>query len=73
LEQLTFYGATRRFTLDFYLKRFGIKSSKEGGIDGTMITKMFKEGKNKEISRYCAKDVKATAELFDYWDKYLKF
>lgn len=73
LEQLTFYGATRRFTLDFYLKRFGIKSSKEDGIDGTKITQMFRDGRNQEIARYCAKDVKATAELFKYWEEYLKF
>ncbi|MDD3498113.1 MAG: ribonuclease H-like domain-containing protein [Candidatus Moranbacteria bacterium] len=73
LEQLTFYGATRRFTLDFYLKRFGIKSSKENGVEGSQITQMFREGKTKEIARYCAKDVKATAELFKYWEDYLKF
>lgn len=73
LEQLTFYGATRRFTLDFYLKRFGIKSSKENGVEGSQITRMFREGKTKEIARYCAKDVKATAELFGYWENYLKF
>lgn len=73
LEQFTFYGATRRFTLDFYLKRFGIKSSKEDGVDGSMITQMFQDGKRKEIALYCAKDVKATAELFRYWEAYLKF
>jgi len=73
LEQFTFYGATRRFTLDFYLKRFGIKSSKDGGIDGSKVTQMFRDGKRKEIARYCAKDVKATAELFKYWEEYLKF
>ena len=73
LEQFTFYGATRRFTLDFYLKRFGIKSSKEDGVDGSQITQMFRDGKRKEIARYCAKDVKATAKLFKYWEEYLKF
>ena len=73
LEQLTFYGSTRRFALDFYLKRFGIKSSKDDGVDGSKMTKMFHDGKRKEIARYCAKDVKATAKLFKYWEEYLKF
>jgi 3'-5' exonuclease len=73
LEQFTFYGATRRFTLDFYLKRFGIKSSKEGGVDGSQVTQMFRDGRNKEIAKYCARDVIATAKLFKYWEDYLKF
>ena len=37
LDQLTFYGAVRRYSLDFYAKSFGIKSSKEEGVDGSMV------------------------------------
>lgn len=73
LEQLTFYGATRKFNLDFCLKAFGIKSSKSEGIDGSMVGKFYKDGKYKEIARYCARDLEATKELFEYWDKYLRF
>lgn len=73
LEQLSYYGASRRFNLDFYAKRFGIKSPKDEGIDGTMISKLFKEGRHKEIALYCSRDIQATAELFLYWDEYLKF
>jgi len=73
LEQFSYYGASRRFNLDFYSKRFGIKSPKDEGVDGSMVSKMFKEGKNKEIARYCARDIKATAKLFQYWDEYLRF
>lgn len=73
LEQLTFYGATRRFSLDFYAKNFGIRSSKEEGIDGSMIGDLYKQEKYLEIARYCARDLKTTSELFVYWEKYLRF
>lgn len=73
LEQLTFYGAVRKFNLDFYAKSFGIKSSKEEGVDGSMVGAMYKEGKFKEIARYCVRDLATTKELYEYWDKYLRF
>ncbi|MEX0602156.1 MAG: ribonuclease H-like domain-containing protein, partial [Bacteroidota bacterium] len=34
LEQLTFYGTAKRFSLDFYCKTFGIESPKSRGITG---------------------------------------
>lgn len=73
LEQLTFYGATRRYTLDFYAKFFGIKSSKDEGIDGSMVSELYQAGKYREIARYCARDLTTTAQLYAHWDKYLKF
>lgn len=73
LDQLTFYGATRRYSLDFYTKRFGIKSPKEEGLDGSMVGDLYEKGKYTEIARYCTRDVLATGELFDYWNKYLRF
>jgi len=73
LEQLTFYGAIRKFNLDFYAKTFGIKSSKDEGIDGLMVGSLYKEKKYLEIAKYCVRDLKTTNELFEYWDKYLKF
>ena len=73
LEQLTFYGATRRYTLDFYAKFFGIKSSKDEGIDGSVISELYQAGKYLEIAKYCARDLATTAELYNHWDKYLKF
>lgn len=73
LDQLTYYGASRRFNLDFYTKRFNIRSPKEEGIDGSMISEMFRAGRQKEIAQYCARDIKATAKLYEYWEKYLKF
>jgi 3'-5' exonuclease len=73
LEQFTFYGVIRKFNLDFYAKSFGIKSSKDEGVDGSMVGEMYKQKKYIEIARYCARDLQTTAELYDYWEKYLKF
>ena len=73
MEQLTFYGATRKFTLDFYAKSFGIKSSKDEGIDGSMIGELYKEKRYLDVARYCHRDLLTTKELHEYWDKYLKF
>jgi 3'-5' exonuclease len=73
LDQLTYYGAVRKFNLHFYAKAFGIKSPKENGIDGLEIGKLYADGKLREIVRYCIGDLIATKELFEYWDKYLKF
>ncbi|MEI6587375.1 MAG: ribonuclease H-like domain-containing protein [Candidatus Moraniibacteriota bacterium] len=73
LEQLTFYGATRRYNLDFYAKFFGIKSSKDDCVDGSMVGELYQSGRYLEIARYCARDLATTSELYFYWDKYLKF
>lgn len=73
LDQLTHYGISRRFNLDFYTRRFGIISPKNQGINGSLIAEMFKEGKQKEIARYCARDIKSTAKLYEYWENYLRF
>jgi len=71
LEQLTFYGAFRKFNLDFYCKAFGIKSPKSEGITGLGLGPLFREGKFREIAKYCLGDIQATAELFRRWDKFL--
>lgn len=72
LDQLTFYGAVRKYNLDFYARAFGIKSSKEEGVDGSMVSEMFKSGKYLEIARYCVRDLATTKELFEKWEEYLK-
>lgn len=73
MEQLTFYGAVRKFSLDFYAKAFSIKSSKDEGIDGSMVGDLYKNGKYMDIARYCFRDLVTTKELYDYWDRYLRF
>jgi len=73
LDQMTFYGATRRFSLDFYAKSFGIKSSKEEGVDGSMVSEMYRAGKYTDIARYCVRDLVTTKELYDRWNEYIRF
>lgn len=73
LEQLTFYGAVRKFNLDFYCKAFGIDSPKSSGVTGHDVAPMFKQSKFVEIARYCAGDLSATKELYLRWLEYLRF
>lgn len=71
LEQLTYYGALRKFNLDFYCKSFGIESPKSHGITGLDLRELFEQKRFREIAEYNLGDLKATAELFLRWDKYL--
>lgn len=71
LEQLTFYGALRKFNLDFYCKSFGIESPKSHGITGLDLRELYEKKRFKEIAEYNLGDLKATAELFLRWDGYL--
>lgn len=73
-DQLSFYGAIRRKgNLHLWSRVFGIKSPKAEGVTGDDVGKLFKEGKFKEIARYNARDLKATRELYEYWEEYVKF
>jgi 3'-5' exonuclease len=73
LEQFTFYGAFRKFNLDFYCKSFGIESPKVHGITGLDMKQLFKEKRFRDIAQYNLGDLRATAELFRRWEKYLSF
>lgn len=73
LEQLSFYGATRKFNLDFYCRSFGIESPKAGGITGLDMNKLFAAGQHREIARYCLGDCRATVELYKKWHATLGF
>lgn len=74
LDQLTFYGASRRrFSLDMWCKTFGIKSPKESGITGYDIKDLFADKRYVDIARYCLGDIKATKELLFCWENYIKF
>jgi hypothetical protein len=73
-DQLTFYDAVRRkFSLDMWCKAFGIRSPKQDGVTGLDVRNLFKEGRYEDIARYCLRDVQATKELYQYWEKYLRF
>jgi len=73
LDQLTLYGATRRFSLDFYCKAFGIPSPKGNGITGLDMGTLVAEGRYMEIAGYCLEDARATAALYRKWKEFLSF
>jgi hypothetical protein len=73
LEQFTFYGAFRKFSLDFYCKSFGIDSPKSHGITGLDMQSLSEQKRFRDIAEYCLGDLRATAELFRRWEKYLTF
>jgi DNA polymerase elongation subunit (family B) len=73
LDQLTYYGSTRRFNLDFYCRTFGIPSPKAEGITGLDLGPLYREGRFREIAAYCIGDVIATAELYRRWKAFLDF
>lgn len=71
LDQLTYYGLTKKFNLDFYCKAFGIESSKSKGVTGMEVKTLYEAGRIKEIAVYCGEDVRATYELFNIWNTFL--
>jgi len=73
-DQLTFFGASRRkFSLDMWCRAFNIKSPKEEGITGYEVKDLYKAKKYIDIARYCAGDLRATAELLSIWNNYIRF
>lgn len=73
-DQLTYYGSFRFTTggsLHMACNAFSIKSPKDGGLDGSMVTPMFYEKKYKEIAEYNSRDLWATRSLYKKWQKYL--
>jgi len=74
LDLLTFYGAVRRkFSLHMWCKAFGIKSPKEEGVTGYEVHELFKKKEYLKIAEYCVRDLHATRQLYEYWDKYIRF
>ncbi len=71
LDQLSFYGATRRKgNLHLWSKVFGIKSPKSDGVTGDDVGRLFKEKKFIDIAKYNTGDLIATKELYDKWNKF---
>lgn len=74
MDELTFYGAVRRKGgLHLWSRAFGIKSPKVEGVTGDDVGALFKEGKFLDIAKYNVRDLYATKELYEYWDKYIRF
>ncbi len=75
LDQLTFYGSISNNEGDSHMwtRAFGIKDVKEKDIDSEDVVKMFADKKYLEIAQYNASNLHLTRELFEHWEKYLRF
>ena len=71
LEVLSFFGAARKWNLDFACKAFGVESPKEHGMDGFTVGPFYRAGRLREIALYCRRDVEATGRLFSKMEKTL--
>lgn len=72
-DLMSFYGALRRRgSLHMWCRAFGIESPKNE-MQGSQVADAYKQGNYADIAQYNAADLRATARLFDYWDRYLKF
>lgn len=73
-DELSFFGALqRKGSLHMWCRLFDIKSPKEEGVDGDQVARLYKEGHAVDIAKYNAADLFATAELYKYWDEFLRF
>jgi DNA polymerase elongation subunit (family B) len=64
LDVISFFGASRKWNLDFSCKAFGVESPKEHGMDGFTVGPYYRAGRLREIALYCRRDVEATAKLY---------
>lgn len=74
LEQLTFYGASRKKgSLHLWCRAFGIESPKASGVTGDDVGPLFKKKKFLEIAQYNVGDLRATRALYEKWEALLAF
>jgi predicted PolB exonuclease-like 3'-5' exonuclease len=72
MDQLTFYGATRKFSLDFLCRSFGIDSPKQQGVTGSDVGELFAADRIEDIVEYNYRDLLATRELFLRWERAMR-
>ena len=63
-EVVSFFGARRLESLDFWCRQAGIKSPKED-LKGSEVGSAYQRGEIEKIGKYCLRDARATAELFN--------
>lgn len=74
LDQLSFYGALRKKgSLHLWCRAFGIESPKTQGVDGDVVKEFFESGRSADVARYNARDLRATYELYTYYERFLAF
>ncbi len=71
-DRLTNFGAVRfKRNLHMWCQAFGISSPKVKGVSGDDVARLYKEKEYLKIAKYCFDDIKATKELYRYWEKYI--
>jgi len=63
----------RKGNLHMWCRAFGIKSPKADGVSGDDVGALFKDKEYVKIAEYNVGDLKATAELYTYWNNYMRF
>jgi DNA polymerase elongation subunit (family B) len=74
LDQLSFYGAMqRKGSLHLWCHALGIESPKAQGVEGDDVKALFESGRAEDVARYNARDLVATAELYQRYQDFLAF
>lgn len=72
-ELLTFNGlAMYKGSLHRWCRAFGIETPKTDDMGGDKVGQAFKDGKYFDIAKYNSLDLKSTAALYAYWERYFK-
>lgn len=72
-DQLTYYGAARKIGgLHMWCRLLGITSPKSEGIKGEDVKNLFENQEYLKIAKYNTRDLIATKELYDYWERFMK-
>lgn len=71
-DQLRYFGSVQRAgSLHLWTQAFGIESPKGGEIEGKDVALAYKNGRGFEIAQYNARDLLATASLYERWREYM--
>jgi hypothetical protein len=72
-ELLNFYGTgLYKGSLHAWCRAFKITSPKSETMSGAEVPQAYRDGRYFEIAKYNMDDIKATAKLYDYWQRYVK-
>jgi uncharacterized protein YprB with RNaseH-like and TPR domain len=73
-DQFSFYGSVRRKgSLHLWTRAFGIESPKSQGVTGDHVRALFQAGRQEDIARYNARDLRATLALYQRYRDYFTF
>jgi len=71
MDQLSFYGASKNYSLEALCDFLSIKNPKDEGVSGLAINELFENKEYQKIAEYCMRDVIATKELYEKVREYI--